>query len=108
PDAVVVDVETGHDIDKRYVDRFYLAAEVVSSSDRTYVESKREVYKLHEACRYVLTIQQQRIEVRVNCRTDKDWNEEILMKPGDVLALPDFGLNCKIADLYRGTPLQRR
>src|SRR5215469_11289107 len=37
PDVVVVD---GGGDNERYSDRFYLAAEVVSSSGRTYVESK--------------------------------------------------------------------
>jgi Uma2 family endonuclease len=48
PDVVVIDVEGGSD--ERYADRFYLIAEVVSASDRSKVEGKREIYKLHAAC----------------------------------------------------------
>src|SRR6266481_4791309 len=92
--------------DGRYADRFYLAAEIVSSSDRTYTESKREVYKLHEACTCVLTIQQDRFEVRVDLRTDAGWKEHILTQPNDVPMLPDFGLRCNLSDLYRGTALR--
>ena len=103
PDVVVVDVDGG---DERYSDRFYLAAEIVSSSDRTYVESKRGVYQLHEACKCILTVQQDRFEVRIDRRTDAGWSEQVLARPDDLLALPDFGLTCKVSALYRGTPLQ--
>ena len=61
PDVVVVD---DGDDDERYSDRFYLAAEVVSRSDRKTVESKREIYKRHPDCRCVLVIQQDRIRRR--------------------------------------------
>jgi Uma2 family endonuclease len=108
PDVVVVDAEGD---DERYSDRFYLAAEVVSSSDRTRVDSKREIYKLHEHCTCILTVQQDRFEVRVDLRTDDGWTEQTLTKPDAVIALPDFGLTCKVSDLYRGTrllPRQRR
>ena len=105
PDVTVVDAESE---DKRYSDRFYLAAEIVSSSDRSFVEGKREIYKLHEFCTCILTVQQERFEVRVDLRTDAGWNEQVLNKPDDILALPDFGLHCKVSDLYRGTRLVPR
>jgi len=105
PDVTVVDAEGE---DERYSDRFYLAAEIVSLSDRRYVESKREVYKLHEPCRCILTVRQDRFEVRIDSRTDAGWTNQVLKTPDDVLALPDFGLRCKVVDLYRGTPLAPR
>jgi len=108
PDVVVIDAEASREPDRRYADRFYLAAEIVSSSDRSYVESKRGVYKLHETCKCVLTVQQDRCELRVDLRTDAGWTETLLTKPDDELALPDFGLACKVADLYRGTSVQPR
>ena len=105
PDVTVVDVESE---DERYSDRFYLAAEIVSSSDRSRVESKREIYKLHEFCTCILTVQQKHVEVRVDLRTDAGWTEQILRKPEDLLVLSDFGLRCKLSDLYRGTRLVSR
>ena len=105
PDVTVVDADGD---DERYSDRFYLAAEIVSSSDRSYVESKREVYKLHDSCICILTVQQDRFEVRTDLRTDTGWSEQVLKQADDILALPDFGLRCKVADLYRGTPLVPR
>ena len=105
PDVAVVDADRDNE---RYSDRFYLAAEIVSSSDADYVQSKREVYKLHDACRAILTVQQERQEVRVDRRTEHGWQEETLNNPENTLTLAEFGLSCKVADLYRGTSLQRR
>lgn len=105
PDVTVVDAEGK---DERYSDRFYLAAEVVSSSDRSRVESKRAVYKLHEACSCILTVQQDRIEVGIDLRTDTGWSEQVLTQPDDLLVLADFGLRCKLSDLYRKTHLLSR
>ncbi len=108
PDVVVIDADANQDPNRRYADRFYLAAEIVSTSDRTYVESKRGVYKQHETCKCILTVQQDRFEVRVDLRTSAGWQEQLLTKPDDLLALPEFGLRCKLSDLYRGTALQPR
>jgi Uma2 family endonuclease len=105
PDVVVIDADASQEPDRRYADRFYLAAEIVSSSDRTYVESKREVYKLHDACNCILTVQD-RFEVRVHLRAGGGWTEQVLTKPDDLLVLPEFGLRCQLRDLYRGTALQ--
>jgi Uma2 family endonuclease len=105
PDVTVVDAESE---DERYSDRFYLAAEIVSASDSARVESKRAIYKLHEFCTCILTVQQKRFEVRVDLRTESGWSEQVLKKPDDTLALPDFGLRCRLSDLYRGTPLVPR
>jgi len=106
PDVVIVDVvET---LEQRYSDRFYLAAEVVSDSDAARVEQKREIYKLHPHWRCVLTMRQDRHEVRIDLRTDSGWRTTVLQSPADILALDEFGVRCPIADLYRGTPLQPR
>jgi len=34
--------------------------------------------------------------------------EQLLGTPDDRLVLDDFGLRCKVAELYRGTPLVPR
>jgi Uma2 family endonuclease len=108
PDVLIVDADVGLEPDKRYMDRFYLAAEIVSASDRAWAEKKRDIYKLHETCKCVLTVQQDRFDVSVDQRTDAGCKRRILTKPDDLLVLPEFGLRCKISDVYRGTPLQPR
>jgi Uma2 family endonuclease len=106
PDVLVIDAEIGPGIDDRYADRFYLAAEVVSSSDKTFVEAKREIYMQHEFCKCVLIVQQDRFEVHVDLRAHDSWTELILRKLDDLLVLSEFGLRCQLADIYRGTALQ--
>src|SRR6266704_1861107 len=103
PDVVVADVV--HSLDLRYVDRFYLAAEVVSDSDRRTLEAKRGVYKVHPSCNCVLTIRQDRTEVRIDARQGAEWQLKILRNAADVLELREFGLRCTVGDLYKGTPL---
>jgi len=108
PDVAVIDDIVSEDPDRRYIDRFYLAAEIVSASDRAWVEKKREIYKLHETCTCILVVQQDRFEVVVDLRTGGGWTEQVLIRPNDELVLPDFGLHCTVSDLYRGTALSPR
>jgi Uma2 family endonuclease len=105
PDVVVVDAESP---DERYSDRFYLAVEIVSSSDRKTVQSKRDVYKRHPACRYVLLIEQDRFDVAIATLSDAAWTERRFTSASDTLSLPDFGFRCTLADIYRGTSLLPR
>jgi hypothetical protein len=106
-DVIVIDTEAAETPRERYADRFYLAAEIVSSSERTYIESKREIYKLHDACKYILTIQQDRVDIRIDWRTEAGWNEELLRGLGDPFVLADFGLRCKVGIFIEG-PCWRR
>jgi Uma2 family endonuclease len=108
PDVVVTDSSVEEVQDERYIDRFYLAAEIISLSERVDIDRKRSIYKLHDSCNCILTLQQERFEVRIDLRTDTGWSEQVLKRPDDLLALPAFGLRCKLADLYRGTPLMPR
>ena len=106
PDVAVISADEIGDI--RYSDRFFLAAEIVSRSDRRTVESKRDVYKRHPDCRCVLVIEQSRVEVGAWFLGDAGWTERRLTALTDELALEEFGLRCTLADLYRGTALAPR
>jgi Uma2 family endonuclease len=108
PDVLVVDADASLDPNKRYADRFYLAAEIVSETDRVYVEKKRDIYKLHEACVCILIVQQDRVDVRLDLRTDSGWDEQVLKTLDGQLILADFGLRCRVEELYRGTALAPR
>jgi Uma2 family endonuclease len=103
PDVAVVEVASA--ADKRYADRFFLVAEVVSSSDEAKVEGKREMYKRHPDCECVLVIRQDRYEVVVDRRTGDQWSRATLKAADDSVELPAFGLQCLLTDLYRGTVL---
>jgi Uma2 family endonuclease len=106
PDVAVIDTNANRDRGRRYADRFYLAAEIVSKSDQTYIESKRAVYMQHEACNCILTVQQDRLELRIDLRTDAGWTQRNLSHPEEALVLAEFGLRCKLSNLYQGTALQ--
>jgi hypothetical protein len=71
-------------------------------------KSKREIYKLHDGCKYILTIQQDRVDIRIDRRAEAGWNEELLTRLGDPLVLADFRLRCNVWDVYRGTSLAPR
>jgi hypothetical protein len=105
PDVVVVDAG---DDDERYSDRFYFVAEIASRSDRETVESKCEIYKRHPDCRCVLVIQQDHIDVEISVLRDAGRARACLTDAADQLVLEEFGLHCRVADLYRGTRLQPR
>jgi Uma2 family endonuclease len=109
PDVAVVDASASQDPDRRYVDRFYMAAEIVSDSDRTWVQKKREIYRLHRTCTCILIVQQNRWEVWLDRRSDDgSWTEQVLTRPEDVIAIGEFGFRCRVSDLYRGTALRAR
>jgi Uma2 family endonuclease len=105
PDVAVVDADAARDPERRYVDRFYLAAEIVSATDHKWVHKKREIYKLHATCACILIVQQEQMEVVVDRRIGGGWSEQRLNRPDDVLALDEFGFRCRVADLYRATAL---
>jgi Uma2 family endonuclease len=113
PDVAVIDAD--YEADQRFVERAYLLAEVVSTTDDVrvpdtdtkWIDVKRAIYLDHAACEAVLIVEQDRMEVRVDIRTDKGWTSQTL-GPGDGLHLPGFGLRCSVAELYEGTPLAPR
>lgn len=105
PDLVVIDSAATERPGERYAACFYLVAEIVSASDRVSIESKRAVYRLHESCNCILTIEQDRFEIRMERRTDEGWREQVLSGPDDLVILDDYGLRCRLGDLYRGTAL---
>jgi len=106
PDVVVVDADIAGDA--RYADRFYLAAEVVSKSDQKTVEAKRRIYQRHPDCRCVLIIQQARFDLSASFLRPSGWVEQHFPPDDDEVVLGDFGVTCRLADIYRGTSLLRR
>lgn len=113
PDVGVIDAD--YQANQRFVDRAYLLAEVVSDTDKVpvpdtdkkWIDVKRSIYLDHSACEAVLIIEQDRMEVLLDVKTDEGWTAKKL-GPADDLHLPGFGLSCAVADLYQGTPLQQR
>ena len=60
------------------------------------------MYKRHEACKCMMTVQQDRLEARIDLRTDAGWTERMLTNADDPLVLTEFGLHCKLSRPLRG------
>ncbi len=104
PEPDVAVIREDENPDPRYVERFYLVAEVLSESDKGVIESKRDIYRAHPSCTCILLVRQDRMEIVMDRRTDDGWRSQTL-NGADELALPDFGLVCPVSDVYRDTPL---
>jgi len=104
PEPDVAVVREDENSDPRYADRFYLVAEVLSDSDKDIADSKRGIYRAHPSCTCILLVRQDRVEIAVDHRTADGWRSQV-MRAGDELALPEFGLACPVKDVYRDTPL---
>jgi Uma2 family endonuclease len=102
PDLLVIETDAEFD---RYVDRFFLIAEVISPSNTAeMIERKLELYRSHPDNLYCLTIDQDSVHVSLFAR-ETEWARADLRSLDDVLRLPAFGFEAKLADIYKGTPL---
>jgi Uma2 family endonuclease len=102
-DVAVVDAPVESEV---YGTGFYLAAEILSDSNTgEAISRKRTIYAASPACLYVLILSQKDFAVEVWSRA-ASWQGRIFRSPDDVIELPEFGFSCKVADLYRGTPVK--
>ena len=114
PDVMVID--TDYEPRQRFVDRAYVVAEIVSDTDtepvagtrEPWIAVKRRLYLAHEPCEAVILIDPYRIEVKIDLRTKDGWVSEILTSLKQQLTIPCCGLQCLVAAIYEGTPLNRR
>ena len=104
PEPDVAVIREDENPDPRYADRFYLVAEVLSDSDKDVIDSKRDIYRAQPSCTCILLIRQDRMEITVDRRTADGWRAQVL-QADDELTLPEFGLTCRVRDIYRDTPL---
>jgi Uma2 family endonuclease len=104
PEPDVAVIREDENPDPRYAERFCLVAEVASESDKDVIEGKRDIYRSHASCTCILLVRQDRPEVIVDRRTPDGWRSQVL-RGADELNLPEFGLACRVKDIYRDTPL---
>lgn len=104
PEPDVAVIREDENPDPRYADRFYLVAEVLSESDRSVIESKRDIYRAHPSCICILLVRQDRLEITVERRIGDGWRS-LALYGADELTLPEFGLTCLVKDIYRDTSL---
>lgn len=102
PDVVVAPGVSGHEL---YAERFLLVAEVLSPSNtRTEIALKLRRYREAPDNLYVVVIEPREYLVEIYAKS-RDWQPVTLGKADDTIEIPEFGLRCCVADLYRGTPL---
>lgn len=111
PDVTVID--TVIEVEQIYAERFYFVAEVLSNSNRPeqragsdkpiVLAAKIDFYKLHEHCRGVLVVRQDRAEAELYLGAS-GWRATHLDEPGDRIVIPDIGDIGPLAALYRHTP----
>ncbi len=102
PDIVVVPGVAGYD---HYVEHYQLAAEVLSPSNtRAEIDLKLRRYSEAPDNLYAVVIEPREFLVEIRARRE-NWQPQILKQPGDIVEMPEFGLLCRVLDLYRGTPL---
>ncbi len=107
PDVVVVPGVAGYDL---YAEHFQLVGEILSPTNtRGEMELKLRRYCAAPENLYAAVIEPR--EFRMDIYAKKaNWAPAILTHADDPIEMPEFGLRCRLVDLYRGTPLdpQRR
>jgi Uma2 family endonuclease len=102
PDVVVVPGVAGYEL---YSERFQLVAEVLSPTNtRTEIDLKLRRYREAPDNLYAVVIDAREIAVEVYARRH-DWRPATFTRVDDPIDMPEFGVRCLVADLYRGTPL---
>jgi len=102
PDVAVVPGVAGYDL---YSERFMLVGEVLSPSN-THEEIALKLRRYREAPEnlYALVIEPRQFLVEIYAKS-RNWELSTLRRADDPIDMPEFGLRCVVADLYRGTPL---
>ena len=102
PDVVVVPGVAGYDL---YSERFQLVAEVLSPTNtRTEIGLKLRRYCEAPDNLYAVVIDPREFSVEIHARRS-GWQPAAFKRADDPIEMPEFGLRCSVADLYRGTPL---
>jgi Uma2 family endonuclease len=102
PDVVVVPGVSGYDL---YSERFQLVAEVISPTNRRQeIDLKLRRYCAAPSNLYAVVIEPRECLAQIYAKRN-DWQPSILTTPDDPIEMPEFGLRCRVAALYRGTPL---
>ena len=70
------------------------------------IERKLELYQSHPENLYCLTVDQDSVHVSLYAR-EQGWRHTDLRALDDCLALPSFGFEARLSDIYAGTPLAR-
>jgi Uma2 family endonuclease len=102
PDVAVVPGVAGYDL---YSERFHLVAEVLSPTNtRAEIDLKLRRYREAPENLYALVIEPREFLVDIYAKSRK-WQLTTLTRADEPIEMPEFGLTCRVVELYRGTPL---
>jgi Uma2 family endonuclease len=102
PDVVVVPGIAGYDL---YSETFQLVGEVLSPTNtRQEIDLKLRRYREAPDNLYALVIEPREFVVEIHSKSG-NWQPVVLTRADDTIEMPEFGLRCRVGDLYRGTPL---
>ena len=102
PDIAVVPGVSDYDL---YSEHFQLVAEVLSPTNRRQeIDLKLRRYREAPENLYAVVIEPREFRIEIYAKR-ADWQPVILQKAEDLIEMPEFGLRCRVADLYVGTPL---
>jgi len=105
PDVVVIPGIAGYDL---YSECFQLIAEIFSpSNSRKEIDSKLRRYCEAPDNLYAVVIKPREFLVEIYARSC-NWQVVTLVQAHDPIDMPEFGLRCRVADLFWGTPLNPR
>jgi Uma2 family endonuclease len=102
PDVVVVPGIAGYDL---YSETFQLVGEVLSPTNtRQEIDLKLRRYREAPDNLYAVVIEPREFLVEIHAKS-RGWQPAKLTMADDAIEMPEFGLRCRVGDLYRGTPL---
>ena len=107
PDVSVVPGVASYDF---YSKKFQLAAEIMSPTNtRQEIDLKLRRYREAPDNLYAVVIEPSEFLVEIHARRES-WQPKVLKHPDDIVEMPEFGLRCRVVEIYRGTLLdpQRR
>jgi Uma2 family endonuclease len=107
PEADVAVLDAMADYES-YANKFYLVAEILSDSNTDKdIAVKRQRYLQHPDNLYFLLVEQKRVRAEMLSRT-ASWKPVVLEGPDAELMIPEWRFRARLADLYRGTPLDTK
>jgi Uma2 family endonuclease len=102
PDVVVGPGVASYNV---YSEKFQLAGEIMSPTNtRREIDLKLRRYREAPDNLYVVVIEPKEFLVEIHARRES-WRPKVLKQSDDLVEMPEFGLRCHVADIYRGTPL---
>ena len=102
PDVVVIPGIASYDF---YSEKFQLAGEIISPTNtRREIDLKLRRYREGPDNLYAVVLEPREFLVEIHAKRE-NWEPKVLRQPDDIVEMPEFGLRCRVVEIYRGTLL---